>query len=175
MGRKRYCFTEAEAKELRAAVEKSKKKMDYRRLMIIQAAGSGKRTIGEIAQEYGVSKSHVSQLSSLYRREGLAGVLTHVVGGNHRNMSEEAEKELLEGFRVRAEKGEMLEVAAIQAAYEEKLGREVSKSVVYSMLARHKWRKVMPRSRHPKKASDEAIEAYKKNHGQDQNTYKTAW
>ena len=30
------------------------------------------------------------------------------------------------------------------------------------LLERHNWRKVMPRSRHPKKASDEAIEASKK-------------
>ena len=150
---------------MQIAIEQSKKKMDYRRLLIIQAAGSGKRTLEEIAVEYGVSKSHVSHLSSVYRREGLAGVLTHVAGGNHRNMSEETEKELLEGFRVRAERGEMLEVAAIQAEYEKKLGRQVSKSVVYAMLARQNWRKVMPRSRHPKKATAEEIEVYKKNHG----------
>jgi len=167
LGRKRYCFREEEAKELQSAVEQSEKKMDYRRLLIIQATGNGKRSLEEIAKEYRVSKSHVSHLSSLYRREGLSGVMTHVAGGNHRNMSKEAEKEILEAFRVRAEKGEMLEVAAIHAAYEEKLGRQVSKSVVYSMLARQNWRKVMPRSKHPKKASAEAIEAYKKNYGSE--------
>ena len=165
MGTRRERLTEAEAEELRAAIEGSKKKMDYRRLLIIQAAGSGKQTNGEIAKEYGVSRSHVSHLYTTYRRKGIAGVLTHVAGGNHRNMSEEAEEALLDKFRARAEKGEMLEVAAIHAAYEEALGRHVSKSVVYSVLSRQKWRKVMPRSRHPKKASDEAIEAYKKNHG----------
>ena len=175
MGRPRYSFTEEEAKELKVAIEQSKKKMDYRRLLIIQATGSGARTLDEIAQEYGVSKSHVSHLSSTYRRKGLAGVMTHVNGGNHRNMSEEEEKKLLEGFRVQAEKGEMLEVAAIHAEYEEKLRRKISKSVVYSMLARQSWRKVMPRSRHPKKASAEAIEAYKKNHGENGITYKTSW
>ena len=39
----------------------------------------------------------------------------------------------------------------------------VAKSTVYNMLYRNNWRKVMPRSKHPKKASDEAIEVYKKN------------
>ena len=165
MARKGYWLTAAEAKEIREAMKQSEKKMDYRRLLIIQAAGSGSRSIAEVAEEYGVSRSHVSHLSSLYRREGLAGILTHVAGGNHRNMSEEAEKELLEEFWIRAEKGEMLEVAEIQAAYEKKLGRAVSKSVIYAVLVRQHWRKVMPRSKHPKKAPVEAIEAYKKNHG----------
>lgn len=167
MGRKRQWFTEAEAEEIRKALAQSTKKMDYRRLLIIQAAGSGKRTTDEIAQEFGVSKSHVSHLISLYRREGLSEIMTHVAGGNHRNMSKEAEKELLEEFQARAEKGEMLEVAEIHAQYEAKLGRQVSKSVVYYMLARQNWRKVMPRSQHPKKASTEAIEAYKKNYRQN--------
>ena len=162
MGRSRKEFTEAQAQELRAAIGKSKKKMDYRRLMIIQAAGNGKRTYEEIAKEYGVSKSLVAHLYCLYCKEGLAGVETHVLGGNHRNMSKEEESALLGEFRDRAEKGEMLEVAEIHAAYEKKLGRDISKSVVYYLLERHNWRKVMPRSRHPKQASPEAIEAYKK-------------
>ena len=34
--------------------------------------------------------------------------------------------------------------------------------MIYFLLQRHKWRKVMPQSRHEKKASDEAIEAYEK-------------
>ena len=174
MGRKRYKLTEEEAQELREAIKHCEKKMDYRRLMIIQAAGSSNRTNAEIAFEYEVSPSHVSHLSSLYRREGLSSVMTNVVGGNHRNMSEEEERALLDGFRARSEKGEMLEVAAIQTEYERRLGRQVSKSVVYAMLARQNWRKVMPRSKHPRQASAEAVEAYKKNHGQDQNTYKSS-
>ena len=35
-------------------------------------------------------------------------------------------------------------------------------SIRYYLLHRHKWRKVVPRSRHEKQASPEAIEAYKK-------------
>ncbi|MDE7249890.1 MAG: winged helix-turn-helix domain-containing protein, partial [Lachnospiraceae bacterium] len=33
---------------------------------------------------------------------------------------------------------------------------------IYCVLKRHGWRKVMPRSRHPKKASEEVIETSKK-------------
>ena len=41
-------------------------------------------------------------------------------------------------------------ISRVKAAYEQILGRKVPKSTVYRMLARHGWRKVMPRPRHPK-------------------------
>ncbi|WP_373844382.1 winged helix-turn-helix domain-containing protein [Clostridium sp.] len=58
----------------------------------------------------------------------------------------------------------MLEVSDIIAAYEKLIGREAAKSIVYKMLKRHGWRKVMPRSQHPKKSTMEEVDAYKKNH-----------
>ena len=56
----------------------------------------------------------------------------------------------------------MLEVSDIISGYENLIGRAVAKSIVYKMLKRHGWRKVMPRSQHPNKASIEEIEDYKK-------------
>ena len=56
----------------------------------------------------------------------------------------------------------MLEVSEIARAYEEKIGKKVSLVMIYLLLKRHNWRKVMPRSKHPKKADEQAIEAYKK-------------
>ena len=82
---------------------------------------------------------------------------------NHRNMSYEEEATLLESFKERARAGQIVEVKEIVVAYENKLGRAVgSNSQIYNVLARHKWRKIMPRSKHPDKASDEVIEASKK-------------
>jgi hypothetical protein len=57
----------------------------------------------------------------------------------------------------------MLVVADIAKAYENKIGKKVSLVMIYLLLKRHKWRKVMPRSQHPKKADEKDIEAYKKN------------
>jgi hypothetical protein len=37
-----------------------------------------------------------------------------------------------------------------ESRHEQALGRKVPKSTVYRMLARHGWRKVVPRPRHPK-------------------------
>ena len=69
---------------------------------------------------------------------------------------------VLDSFAKKAELGQIIEVKEIKAAYEEKVGHSTGGSQIYYVLARHGWRKIMPRSRHPKKASDEAIDASKK-------------
>ncbi|MCL2501217.1 MAG: winged helix-turn-helix domain-containing protein [Defluviitaleaceae bacterium] len=51
---------------------------------------------------------------------------------------------------------------ALKAAYQEKVGHRIGTAQIYYVLKRHDWRKVKPRSRHPKKASPEAIETSKK-------------
>jgi len=79
-------------------------------------------------------------------------------------MTLEQEQAFLEPYREKAIAGEILEVSDIISAYSVALNnKKVSKSTVYDMLHRNGWRKLMPRSVHPNKASDEAIEAYKKN------------
>ena len=56
----------------------------------------------------------------------------------------------------------MLVVSPLRAALAQKLGRAVTHSVVYRMLARHGWRKVAPDTRHPK-SDPAAQEEWKKN------------
>lgn len=77
-------------------------------------------------------------------------------------MSYAEEEELLAPFREQAEKGELVEVSAIEAAYQEAVGHSIGTSQIYYVLHRHGWRKVMPRSKHPKKATEEVIETSKK-------------
>ena len=77
-------------------------------------------------------------------------------------MSVEEEAALLEPFQAEAEKGQIVEVSQIKAKYEEAVGHRIGGSQIYYVLARHGWRKVMPRSKHPKKASEEVIETSKK-------------
>lgn len=83
-------------------------------------------------------------------------------GGNRRNMSIEEERAFLEPYKKQAEQGHLTEVSAMKRAYEDKVGHTIGGSQIYYVLRRHGWRKVMPRSKHPNKASDEAIEASKK-------------
>ena len=77
-------------------------------------------------------------------------------------MSAEEEASLLEPFQAEAEAGQIVEVSNIKSQYEKAVGHRIGGSQIYCVLERNGWRKVMPRSKHPKKASDEAIEASKK-------------
>ena len=56
----------------------------------------------------------------------------------------------------------MVEISEIEEAYQEKVKHKIGNVQIYRVLRRHGWRKIMPRSKHPKKASEEAIEASKK-------------
>jgi transposase len=65
-------------------------------------------------------------------------------------MSVEQEREFLEPWAESAADGGMLIVAPLRAALAQQLGRPVTHSVIYRLLARHGWRKVAPDTRHPK-------------------------
>jgi winged helix-turn-helix protein len=45
----------------------------------------------------------------------------------------------------------MLNVHDLKAAYEQAIGHPTSNSTVYNLLARHGWRKLMPRPFHPRR------------------------
>ena len=77
-------------------------------------------------------------------------------------MSYEEEAALLKPFEEKAETGQMIEISEIKAAYQEAVGHSIGASQIYYVLHRHKWRKIMPRNRHPKKATEEVIETSKK-------------
>lgn len=82
--------------------------------------------------------------------------------GNHRNLSFEEEKELLQTFEEQIKKGQLISVKEIKEAYIKMVGHSIGSGQIYYVLKRHNWRKVMPRSTHSKKASEEVIEASKK-------------
>ena len=61
-----------------------------------------------------------------------------------------------------AEMGQIVSVSEIKAVYQEAVGHDIGSAQIYHVLHRHGWRKIMPRSRHPQKASEEVIETSKK-------------
>mgnify|MGYP002624978078 FL=1 len=149
----------AEIEEIRKT--NTDKKVD-RRLYAVQLRGEG-LTNDEIAQKLDTSKKMVSQWVSAYiNNGGISALLPKERIGMHRNLSIEEEKEFLSAYTKQAEAGQIVDLNELKAAYIEKVGHSIGGSQIYRMLERHGWRKVMPRSRHPQKASDEAIEASKK-------------
>ena len=106
----------------------------------------------------GFHSAYITQLTAKYRAGGIEAISGNHYGGNWRNMSVE-ETLLLEPFREKAEKGEIVEVSEIKASYEQAVGHRIGGSQIYYILCRHGWRKVMPQSKHPKKAGEEVIAA----------------
>lgn len=148
----------AEIKEIRKTIKD--KKVD-RRLYAVQLRGEGK-TNKVIAEKLDTSAKMVSQWVSAYINNGIEALLPKKRVGNHRNLSIEEEKKLLSAFSEQAKSGQIINVNELKAAYIEKVGHSIGGSQIYRVLHRHNWRKIMPRSKHPKKADEEAIEASKK-------------
>ena len=157
----RYIFTEEEIQELANAVRANKRKDVDRRLRALLMRAKGK-TLAEVAQATEYSFSNITKLVRRYRAGGLAAIVENHYRGNHRNMSYEEETALLKPFEKKAEAGQMVEVSKIEAVYQEAVGHSIGTGQIYYVLHRHGWRKVMPRSKHPKKANEEVIETSKK-------------
>ena len=107
-----------------------------------------------IAAAMGVSLSTVNRAHMAYDHGGVKALKPRPSGGRKReNMTLEDEKALLARFAKAAGAGEMLNIHDLKAAYEKAIGHETSKSTIYNLLARHGWRKLMPRPFHPRRSS----------------------
>ena len=151
---------EEEYSEIVAAEKATQDKQVSRRLKVLILRHDGLSN-AEIGERLGLCSVRVSQIVSGYKKQGLEAFTRKKYGGNHRSMSEAEETELLERFKKQAGTGQVVIAREIKAAFDERLGRDTGRGYIYMLLERHGWRKVMPRSRHPKKADNEAISASK--------------
>lgn len=119
-------------------------------------------TNSEIGERLGYNAKYISNCVAEFKRVGLEKYSQFKYGGNHRSLSVEEEKEISNKFKEKAEKGQIVEVKEIKKAFDERIGKDTGTGYIYIVLARHNWRKVMPRAKHPKKANEEAINASKK-------------
>src|SRR4029077_18297813 len=105
-----------------------------------------------IAEAMGVSLSTVNRAHMAFDHGGLKGLRRKPSGGRKReNMTLAEERALLTRFAKAAGAGELLNIHDLKVADEKAIGHETSKSTVYNLLARHGWRKLMPRPFHPKR------------------------
>lgn len=158
---KTYTISKEQAEEIKKERKNVKNKQVDKRLHAVQLRGEGLKN-DEIAEKLDTSSKVVSRWICSYVKFGIESLLEKERIGMHRNMSYDEEEEFLSQFADKAEKGQIVEISEIKKAYDEKIGHKTGHGQIYRVLHRHGWRKVMPRSRHPKKASDEAIEASKK-------------
>ena len=159
---KEHQFTEEQYQEVLAQLKATKSATLRKKFEVLQLRMEGYKN-AEIAKITKYSKSRVSALVCVYANDGIASFQQeNRKGGNRRNMSYEEEVAFLSAYKKLAEAGQIIEVSEMNQAYEEKVGHRIGSGQIYRVLERHGWRKVMPRSRHPKKASEEVIETSKK-------------
>ncbi|MBQ3269451.1 MAG: winged helix-turn-helix domain-containing protein [Clostridia bacterium] len=162
----RFQISKEEYESIKAAEKKTKDKNVSRRLHILMMRYEGYK-VKEIAEITGMRINSISEMCRRYREQGLEIFVANKYGGNHRSLKEEQEREILERFEKAAEAGQMVTAQEIKRAFDEVRGKDTGRGYIYMLLERHGWRKVMPRSKHPKAASEEACEASKK--------LKTTW
>ena len=148
-------------KELRQARRENRDKSVDRRLhaLILHAEGNTGKKISELT---GYNEKYLYELYRKYLSEGIEAITGNHYGGNRRLMSYEEEEVFLSQYTNEADGGHITEVNAIKAAYGEKAGHEAGHGQIYFVLHRHGWSKKLPRSKHPKSANPEAVEASKK-------------
>ena len=134
----------------------------HKKIEVLHYATMG-YTNAKISELTGYSPSRVSDFIREYTKNGI-GYFTveHRKGGNHRNLSDEQESTIIETFTEKAVAGEIVSLSQLKEEYEKVRGKKTANSTFYGFLERMDWRRIMPRGAHPKKASEEAVEASKK-------------
>jgi transposase len=119
-----------------------------------------------IARTVGLSVSHVRRVWSDYLRGGLTAAQGRPKGGRrHQNLTVNQEASVLAPLKHEAQLGRLVTARGIKVHYESRVGHAVPDSTVYRLLARHQWRQVLPRPKHPKD-NPRARVAFKKTPGQ---------
>ena len=157
----RFQISKEEYEAIKRAEKETKDKNVSRRLRVLMLRYEGHK-VSEIAEMTGMRVNSISQLCRRYREQGLEEFKRNKYTSHRQALTEAQEEEILERFEKAAEAGQEVTVREIKAAFDEVRGKDTGRGYIYMLLKRHGWRKVMPRPRHPKAASEEACEASKK-------------
>jgi transposase len=138
---------------------------EYERILCVWLRASLGLTCQQIATVLGWHPGSVRNLQARVLREGVVVLQQPGRGGRHRaHLTLAEEEDLLADFGGAAVEGGVVEAGPLWAAYEKQVEHPVAKSTLYRLLARHGWRKLVPRPYHPD-ASAAAQQAFKKSSG----------
>ena len=121
---KSYEISQSQLQVIEAARKKNRNKNVERRLYVLVMREEGK-SLEEISKKTGYHISTASKLISRYMREGIRAITENHYKGNRRNMSFEEEAAILAPFIERAERGEMVDIKEIAAAYQNAVPHKV--------------------------------------------------
>jgi transposase len=155
----------AQVGALRRAMLAARNTSTFQRLQCLWLRAKEDLATEAIARTVGLSLSHVRRVWSDYLRGGLPAAQGRPKGGRrHQHLTVAQEQRLLAPLQQQAQAGALVTVAQIQQRYQAQVGQAVAASTVYRVLARHQWRRVQPRPKHPQD-NPQARRAFKNTSG----------
>jgi transposase len=163
MGRVTRAFEHLSEDEIRGRIRSAKTAWIAQKWLVILHATVDPTPAREIALHVGVGKGTVHNLISDYNRFG-PEIVERTGRGGRRNahLTPEEEAEFIGPFVDMAQRGQIVRGAQIGKLLEERVGYPLHHSIIYRLLDRHGWRKVVPRPFHTN-AKKEIQEEFKKN------------
>jgi Transposase and inactivated derivatives len=123
---------------------------------------SPEMSVHDIAELCTVPYRTITHWTWLYNTKGPDAYILLGRGGRRRfHLPVEAEQEILQSVREKAERGIIVTAQTVKLLAEKKIGHELPKDYAYDLLHRNHWRKIMPHTYHPK-GNEEAQVAFKK-------------
>ena len=148
---------------LKKLLREAKTKSETRKIIVVLLRATSGLTAQDIAKSVGLSKGGVEQIIANYLKLGSKSLLDQVRGGRRNAyMTALEEKKFVDTFLAQSKNGSVIVVNDIIQAYSIQTGQTVAKSTVYRLLARHGWRQITPRKKHPKANPELQVEFKKK-------------
>lgn len=132
-------------------LKQAKTATEFKRVQSVLLGAGGISSL-RIAVLAGLSPEYIRDVWRQYRKQGARFLLGERRGqarGKAR-LSLQEEENFLQPFFTKAKQAGILIVSEVKKAYEKKHERKVHHSVIYNLLHRHGWRKIVPRPSHPK-------------------------
>ena len=125
-------YTETHKTEIKSTYKKSHEKRERNRLLALKLIICREYEIEKVAVICELSVSYIEKIVSMYHAQGMKSILMKPQGGNNRYLSHAEEGVILEKFRDRAEKGEVVSGIEIQREYEKAVGHAKLKYCLYA-------------------------------------------
>lgn len=144
-------FPAGTARRMQQLIRQSKTSGELKRIQSVMMGALG-MPAGEISQFVGYNEHYIRHFWSRFRAKGEASLEISKGAGNRNRalLSAKMEEVFLAPFFNQAKRGGILIVQEVHKAYEKQFKRLVHHSVIYNLLHRHGWRKIVPRPAHPK-------------------------
>jgi len=154
-------FSEKQIQDAKDALKEEKCADTFKRLQALNWHIQGVAET-EIIEKSGFSHSSIKRFRRNFKKQGVDGLRNKYIGGNNRYLTRAREAEILKELTESAKTGTFVRVKELKTKFEKAAGVTYHLHPFYRVLERNGWRAVVPRPQHPKKSSDEAIEASKK-------------